>query len=249
MGSGQGTAEAEGEAMSGAATLSAVQAATVQFEIRPLTGDDSNAYRALRQRILDIGDGRYFSDSYEREAKLTTPQLWGDWCTEKREHCIMGTFADKQLVGVMMITQQGDAKSPVVEWEATWLHPDYRMGGVARMAYQRVHDWTVQQGYRYAAVFIREDNCRSQDIRTRQGFQRVYTIPNETWADGSVASTHAYVLDLRAPPDRAAQRLKTIDHLAEAIAYLQTGLHAAPSAAPDRSPARPQLQEAQRAVA
>jgi len=224
--------------MSGAATQPAAQAAPIQFEIRPLTGDDSNAYRALRQRILDIGDGRYFSDSYEREGKLTNEQLWRDWCTEKREHCIMGTFADKALVGVMMITQQGNGQSPVVEWEATWLHPDFRMGGVAKMAYQRVHDWTVQQGYTVAAVFIREDNFRSQDIRTRQGFQRVYTIPNERWADGSIASTHAYVLDLRNPADLAAQRPKTIDHLAEALAYLQTGLHAAPSTEPVRSTPR-----------
>jgi L-amino acid N-acyltransferase YncA len=226
--------------MSVAATTPDAQAAPIHFEIRPLTGDDSHAYRALRQRILDTGDGRYFSDSYEREAKLTTEQLWRDWCSEKREHCIMGTFANKALVGVMMITQQGNTQSPVVEWEATWLHPDFRMGGVAKMAYQRVHDWTRQQGYTFAAAFIREDNWRSQEIRTRQGFQRVYTIPNERWADGSVASTHAYVLDLRTPPDHAAQRQATIDHLAEALEYLQTGLHAAPSAEPERNPARSQ---------
>jgi hypothetical protein len=52
------------------------------FLIRTLTAKDAMAYRALRQRILQSGDGRYFSDNYEREAGLDT-EGWRDWCTER----------------------------------------------------------------------------------------------------------------------------------------------------------------------
>ncbi len=218
--------------MSGASTASDAQPAPLQFEIRPLTGDDSNAYRALRQRILDIGDGRYFSDSYEREGNLGTEQLWRDWCTEKREHCIIGTFVDKSLVGVMMATQQGGQASPVVEWEATWLDPLYRHGKIAKAAYEKVNQWTLDQGYTYAAVFIRADNQRSQDIRGKQGFVYAYTISDERWADGSVGDTRAFVLDLRAPtPEQRHQQ--TLLHLGEVLAFLNDGAHA-PPAQPDR---------------
>ena len=99
---------------------------------RCLGPDDAQAYRALRKRILDIGDGRFFSDSYEREGRLLTDQQWRDWCTEGREHCIIGTFVDGQLAGVMAITQQWPALPHVVEWEATWLAPEYRGFGRSR---------------------------------------------------------------------------------------------------------------------
>jgi GNAT superfamily N-acetyltransferase len=204
---------------------SAAQSASVQVEIRPLTGDDSHAYRALRQKILDIGDGRYFSDSYEREQKLTTEQLWRDWCTEKREHCIIGTFANNTLAGIMMVTQQGDRSSAVVEWEATWLDPHYRNGGIAKAAYEKVYQWTIDQGYTFAAAFIRADNQRSQDIRKKQGFAYAYTLQDEKWADGSIGDTHAFILDLRASTPELRHQ-QTIQNLGLVLAFLSQGAHA-----------------------
>ena len=200
----------------------------VQFEIRPLSGDDAPAYRALRQRILAIGDGRFFSDSYEREARLTTSELWRDWCTEKREHCIIGTFAEKALVGAMMITRQGGASSPVVEWEATWLDPLFRGHKVGKAGYERVSQWSIDQGFSFAAVFIRADNQRSQDIRAQQGFAFAYTVPGETWADGSVGDTNAYVMGLQAATPEERRQL-ALDHMEEVLAFLDQGPHAAPA--------------------
>src|SRR5262245_33475385 len=83
--------------------------------IRPLMATDSLAYRALRQRIFNSKDARYFSDSYTRERQLSENQ-WLEWCSEKTGHCILGTFDDAKLIGIMMITQQGGSNSPVVEW-------------------------------------------------------------------------------------------------------------------------------------
>ena len=38
---------------------------------RPLASADAPTYRALRQHIRVTGDGRFFADSYIREAALT----------------------------------------------------------------------------------------------------------------------------------------------------------------------------------
>jgi len=187
-----------------------------ELSVRPLNPDDSVAYRRLRQQILALGDGCYFSDSYLREKQLSNEREWREWCTERRGHCIFGTFLGFRLVGVMMITRYSgfkDLEGDVTEWEATWLHPNYRNRGVARRSYLRVHQWTIAQGYHFAAVFIRADNLRSQEIRKRQGFNYVTTKRDEIWADGSVADVHTYILDLHQP---VAQKFQ-IDRPAKAV--------------------------------
>lgn len=166
--------------------------------IRPLTAGDSGAYRALRAKILAIGDRKYFSDSYEREKQFTTEQQWRDWCTETREHCIFGIFDQTSLIGVMMITMQGPQGSLVAEWEATWLDPRYRGCGIAKPAYEKVQQWSRDNGYEYAVVYIRDDNQRSREIREKQGFTYVRTKRGETWADGSKGNAHFFVLNLLA---------------------------------------------------
>ena len=55
--------------------------------LRPLTAKDVEAYRALRQKVLAIGDGRYFSDSYTREAQLNDNPAWRN----PRPHRRMGS--------------------------------------------------------------------------------------------------------------------------------------------------------------
>lgn len=197
-----------------------VQIGLSQFEIRPLQATDCLAYRVLRQRILNLGDGKYFSDSYQREQQLTSEYLWKDWCTEKHEHCIFGTFIDQTLIGVMMITQFGAIDSPIVEWEATWLDPSYREYGVARAAYEKVHQWTMAQNYKFVVVFIRTDNHRSQEIRKKQGFTYIGTKKNETWADGSIADMHAYSLAMEPADSNQTQRVATLQYLEDTLVLL-----------------------------
>lgn len=210
-----------------AVTLRGTETTSRQIEIRPLRAGDADAYRSLRQRILDLGDGRYFSDSYERERQLIPAESWRDWCTEKREHCIIGTFAAAELIGAMMITRHGAADSPIVEWEGTWLDPMYRKHKIAKSAYEHVYQWSLDQGFSFAVAFIRADNQRSVDIRRQQGFAYAYSVYDETWADGSVADTNAYVMGLRAPT-AAERRQIALDHLPDVLAFLNHGPHAPP---------------------
>ena len=193
--------------------------------IRPLTMSDCEAYRSIRQKILQSDDARYFSDSYEREQLLSESQ-WLQWCTETQEHCILGTFVDDEMVGIIMITRQGGADSPIVEWEAAWLDPRYRGTGIGSLAYEYARQWSVSKGYKFVAGFIRATYTPALDICRKQGFVYAYTIPGEVWADGSVCDTHAYILDLRQESIATYQR--TTNYLEEALAYLQVSLHAPP---------------------
>ena len=59
-----------------------------------------------------------------------------------------------------------------------------------------MHQWTLDNGYQHAVVFIRDENTRSRDIRLKQGFVYMYTKPDEIWADGSIAKAHCYALAL-----------------------------------------------------
>ena len=163
--------------------------------LRPLTAKDVEAYRALRQKVLAIGDGRYFSDSYTREAQLNERQ-WREWCTETPEHCIFGTFDKDRLIGVMMITQHGAIQDRTVEWEAIWLDPHYRKQGIAKRAYEQIQKWTIEQGYNRVALYIRADNLRSQQIHRNHGAQYLHIKRAEIWADGSVEDTLCFALDL-----------------------------------------------------
>jgi RimJ/RimL family protein N-acetyltransferase len=163
--------------------------------IRPLTADDTSAYRALRQKVLAVGDGRFFSDSYMREAQLNEKQ-WQEWCTETTEHCIFGTFHKNCMIGVMMITQHGEPKNHMVEWEAIWLDPRYRRQGIAKLAYEQIRRWTLGQGYEHVALYIRADNLRSQQIHRKQGAHYLHTKYDEVWADGSIEDTRCFWLNL-----------------------------------------------------
>jgi RimJ/RimL family protein N-acetyltransferase len=159
---------------------------TRRITLRPLTPADVHDYRALRQHVLDIGEGRFFADSYTREAALTESQ-WRDWCTERREHCIIGIFDHAKLIGAMTATQYRAPEDRTAEWEAIWIHPTYRRQGIARRAYQRIELWTRANGYERVALHIRADNLRSQHIHTEQGARYQFTKRNEIWADGSIA--------------------------------------------------------------
>jgi RimJ/RimL family protein N-acetyltransferase len=173
------------------------QGMTPALDIRILTAADAPAYRALRQRIRNSPDARFFADSFTREAALTESQ-WLEWCSETPEHCIVGTFDGGELVGIVMVTRYGDAEDSSVEWEAAWLAPCYRFHGIAAHAYQRVELWTAAHGYQHALVFIREDNFRWLAIREKHGFRHAGKLRNVQWADGTTADAYALELNLHA---------------------------------------------------
>jgi len=189
-----------------------------QFELRPLTGNDTSAYFERRDHILKIGEGHFFSDSYEREDKLITEQKRRDWCTEKHDHCILGAFADRNLVGFVMITQYGPPADKTVEWEAAWVDPRYRGTGLTKALYEEVEKWTVSEGYRFVKSFIREDNKRWLDIRRRTGFVEIGTKYVSHWADNTDGNMVILIRDLSVPKP---QQQKSLHFLEDTISSLE----------------------------
>jgi RimJ/RimL family protein N-acetyltransferase len=191
------------------ASTSKPRRAIPPVHIRLLTANDRQAYRALRQRILDRGDGRHFSDSYIREKNLKTDHAWREWCTETPDHCIFGTFDGDELIGILMVTRYDGFGDRTVEWEAVWLDPRYRQLGIARRAYEEAQRWTEAHGYNRVVSFIRADNLRMRHIREKQGARLIATKHDEVWADGSIADVHTFLRDLR-PAKSDVKRLRKL---------------------------------------
>lgn len=194
------------------------------LSMRPLTAKDSAVYKALRRKILMSKDAHFFSDSYERERSLSESE-WLDWCTETTEHCILGAFAGAELVGIMMVTRQGGEGCPLVEWEAAWLDPRFRGQKLGMQLYEYAKRWSQNQGYRFVAGFIRNTYTPALNICSRLGFVHMYSIPDELWADGTVADTQAYLLDLR-PDAKKYAALPPAARFEEAMPFLYQSIHA-----------------------
>ncbi len=191
--------------------------------IRPLTAADSGAYRRLRQHILDIGDGRFFSSSYTKEQQLTSEEQWREWCAETPLGCTIGTFVEGELIGITGILPCGDPRNLTAEWNATWFDPKYRRSGIASQARQKVREWSYEHGYRYAIVDIRADNTLNREIREKDGAMYLCTERDVTWADGSTADTHYFMLALSPGAERSRSVGQAVGFLDAALAFLQQG--------------------------
>ncbi len=185
--------------------------------VRPLTAADSEAYRRLRQQILDSDEARFFSSSYISEQHLTSEEQWREHCAETPVRCTIGIFVDGQLAGIMGILPCGDPRNRTAEWIATWTAPQYRRSGVTGQAYRKVRQWSYDHGYRYAVGDIRADNTRSRAIREKQGAMYLFTRRNETWADGSTADADWFMLNLFP----GAETSRSLD---QAAAFLEAAL-------------------------
>lgn len=190
--------------------------------IRPLAATDGEAYRQLRQHILDSGDGKFFSSSYTREQQFTSQDHWREWCTETPVRCTIGVFVDGDLVGISGILPCGDPKYLTTEWQATWLAPKYRKSGVARQAYETRHSWSYDHGYRYAVGDVHAENLRALEIWKKQGNAvYLFTQRNVTWADGSKADTHFFIGSLSPGAEEPRSTEQAIDLLEAAVAFLK----------------------------
>jgi GNAT superfamily N-acetyltransferase len=189
--------------------------------IRPLTADDRAAYFGLRDRIFRSPDAQFYSDSFEREHALDEEGR-REWCTESRAHCILGMFFDDNLVGVAMITRQGEPRSPLVELEACWIDPRFR-GGAGRELYESAIEWAKVQGYDYMIGFIRTTFTPAKHLCEHLGFAYSYTIENELWADKTTDDTDAFLMALaggNAEERQANTRLQIDDILYHAQACI-----------------------------
>lgn len=76
------------------------------------------------------------------------------------------------------------------------MHPFYRRKGITRRLYQAAEHWTRLHGYHAVALYIRADNDRSQSIHIRHGARQIGLKRAEQWADGSIADTYCFKMDV-----------------------------------------------------
>lgn len=188
-----------------------------QVSIRPLTAADGEAYRRLRQHILDSGEAKFFSSSYIMEQHLTTEEQWREHSAETPVRCTIGVFAEGELAGIMGILPYGDPSNRTAEWIATWIAPKFRRSGITSQTYKKVREWSRDHGYRYAVGDIRADNTRSREIREKQGATYLFTRRDVTWADGSTADAHFFIASL-------VPGTETVRSTGEAVGLLEAAL-------------------------
>lgn len=185
--------------------------------MRPLTGADSAAYRRLRQHVLDIGEGRFYSSSYTMERQLTSEEQWREWCTETPVRCTIGFFIEGELIGIMGIASYGDPRNHTVEFSTSWIPPKYRGSSLARRGRERVREWCREHEYRYALIDIRTDNPRRRETREREGAVYLYTKRNVTWADGSTCDAD-FLMESLTPGTETSRSL------GQALAFVEAAL-------------------------
>jgi GNAT superfamily N-acetyltransferase len=189
--------------------------------IRPLTAADSAAYRRLRQHVLDIGEGGFFSTSYPAERRLTTEEQWGEWCTETPVRCTIGFFIDGDLIGHMGAVSYGDPRNLTAELLGSWISPKYRRSGLAKLGREKVREWCREHGYRYVITDIRSDNRGRLETRRKEGAVYLYTKPNVTWADGSTADAHNIMESLTPGTETSRSVSQAVAFLEAALAFVK----------------------------
>lgn len=191
-----------------------------QLVIRPLGSADSETYRRLRQRILELGDGKYFNSSFETERRLTTDAQWREYCAETPDRCKLGIFVSGALVGSMGVGTHLAGRHRFAVIEAVWLDPQYRKAGIAEQAYKRLRQWCVEHDYFYLISEIRADNTRAREIREKQGAVYLFTRRNLKWADGSTADTVFYLMSFSGSADQSRSLDQAIPFMEAALAFL-----------------------------
>ena len=195
--------------------------------LRPLTAADSAAYRRLRQHVLDIGEGRFYSSSYTMEQQLTTEEQWREWLTEKPTRCTIGSFIEGDLIGIIGMAAYGDPGNLIAEFSVSWIPPKYRKSGLARRGRDKAREWCREHGYKYAVLDIRADNSRMQETRKKEAAVYRYTKRNVTWADGSTGDANFFIEDLTLGTETSRSVSQAVAFVEVALAFLKHEQHEA----------------------
>lgn len=160
----------------------AVPTPVEQFTVRVLNAGDGNAFRAIRLEALK-NEGQLFGPTYENENAVTDTGWWNERCTETKESCFFGLFANGDLIGIMGAKKWAqDDKGETALWWSAFLKKEYRSQGLATPLYEAREQWTIEHQFKRAVFFILDGNQRSMDIHEKQGAQYTSTELME-WPD------------------------------------------------------------------
>ena len=120
--------------------------------LRPLTGQDGDALRAVRLEALTF-DPSVFAASFKEEWALTAPQ-WRERAAQTSDGCWIGVFSGDDLIGLTQATTWDyDISGQSVVFRSSYLKPEYRRQGAARLMSEARQEWARAQS-KYKSIWL-----------------------------------------------------------------------------------------------
>lgn len=162
-----------------------------QYSLHRVLPDQWEAYKAIRLEALQTNP-EMFGSNYAKESQYTTQEWRAALESDKRAMFVL--YAGEEMIGVtgVVLTKDDDSKAALI---ASFIKPEYRGQGLARLFYQARIDWAKEKGCECVLVSHREGNDRSRNANQHFGFE--YTDKEESiWPDGTLADKLNYCLKL-----------------------------------------------------
>jgi RimJ/RimL family protein N-acetyltransferase len=162
--------------------------------IRPLEQSEWEKFKELRLFALRTEPGMFCS-TYAGEAAYDD-QEWRDTISGHGNQ-VFGLFDGDRLVGLTAVyTNDDDASGSTATLAMSFIHPDYRGRGLARMLYDARLAWIkAQPHFKRITVSHRKSNDVSRKANQPHGFVQTGTR-SRTWPDGITDDELLYELTL-----------------------------------------------------
>lgn len=161
-------------------------------EVRRLTADEPELYRAIRLRALRT-DPAVFSSDLARESSYPDAH-WADRLSQPNV-AVFGVFRGGRIVGMTGVIISSDDPTCAVLW-GSWLDPSVRGEGLSRPMYEARIAWARSQpGVTRILVSHRRSNTASMRANRRYGFERT-SVAERVWPDGTTEDEVCYELRL-----------------------------------------------------
>lgn len=170
--------------------------------IRPLTGQDAQAFHAMRlQATQNYPAG--IVPTYEEEAALTPEQNLARMRASETQ-IVFGAFDGGTLAGItglMRNARQKESHKAFI-W-GVFVHPDYRRSGIGRQLIARAMDEARERGVLQVHLVVSGQNPRAQALYRSLGFVRYGVEPRGLCIGGEYFDDDLMVcfLDNPAQPD------------------------------------------------
>ncbi len=161
-----------------------------RVDLRPLTPNDAQTFRAMRLKALKNHPG-FFSTPLDKVSGQED-EYWQTLLDGKGKQ-IFGLFAGETLIGIAGIFKEDADNSAGLHM--VYIEPDFRGRKLTRPLYEACIEWARKNNFKYAYVSHREGNEESKHAIMRFRFDPI-SIQDKTWPDGKIAKDHVYRLEL-----------------------------------------------------
>jgi RimJ/RimL family protein N-acetyltransferase len=157
----------------------------------PLRADEWAKLRAIRLTALHSDPGNFFRSLAE---ELARPDAEWRALLEDDSRVVFGIFDGDHLLGLTAAyADDTDPTGRTCGFGMTWLTPEARGKGAARLIYACRIDWAKARGFARIAVSHRADNEPSRRAMLAAGFREIGRR-DHVWPDGAAVEDVMYEL-------------------------------------------------------